>query len=369
MADTVLNGSRFLSSVRFKTIIETLASKLERQRPLVYLDWFKDVNADDNEIVGRFTGKVFAADIIADDQGAAVYDSGKIELVTTNIPNIKIGQKWDQAKLNLLNRLQAEKALVEEENAYLNWQDMLAENLLFGVRQRKNAICCAALLDSIVYDRLGIKINGSWGSPSDMKFTPTYPWTDHTNGDPLADIQDAKNYAALTYGKDLNHMILSSADLDEASACTKFHNRVSVLLGSNFKLDALSQLSNDRQAMKSLIERVANLTITLDDATFNQRTNEGKVQSYRYLPLGKVILCDAQDKGNSQVIDFANGVVTESLVGSLVADSVFSGPQYGPTGYFTGSPDLNPPNVTAWAVARGWARKHVPEANAVLTVR
>lgn len=190
-----LTGTRFLNSVRLKTIIETLASELERSRPLIYLDWIPTVNADDDEIVGRFTGKVHAADIIADDQEAVVQESGKVELVTNAIPNLKIGQRIGQAKLNMMERLKSGGGRAAEEDAMLDWENTLAENLIYGVWQRMNALNCAMMLDSFSYDRLGIKLTGTWGTPSDLKVTPANLWTDATNSDPITDLQTMDNTA------------------------------------------------------------------------------------------------------------------------------------------------------------------------------
>jgi hypothetical protein len=75
--------------------------------------------------------------------------------------------------------------------------------------------------------------------------------------------------------------------------------------------------------------------------------------------------------------DWGNGVVTESIVSSLIGAPALGeaparldlGGSYGPLGYYTAqSPDMNPPGVNGWAVARGWPRKHVLESSAVLTV-
>jgi hypothetical protein len=70
-----LEGWRFLSSSRFKMIVQTLAGKLDVTQPLIFLNRTPMVNAFDDEVVGRFTGRVLAADIVADDAEAVVYES------------------------------------------------------------------------------------------------------------------------------------------------------------------------------------------------------------------------------------------------------------------------------------------------------
>jgi hypothetical protein len=180
----ILNGWRWLSSSRIKMIVQTLASRVDVSVwPLLFLDRTPVVQADDDEIVGRFTGNVLAADIIADDQEAVVYEAGKLELVSTQIPNLKIGSRLGQATLNRMNRMRNGAILPTDENFMETWENQFAERLVFGVRQRMNALICAMMLDSLTYNRLGIQVNGTWGMPSVLKATPTTPW-DNTAATP-----------------------------------------------------------------------------------------------------------------------------------------------------------------------------------------
>jgi hypothetical protein len=75
------------------------------------------------------------------------------------------------------------------------------------------------------------------------------------------------------------------------------------------------------------------------------------------------------DDGQSSAYDFANGIVTESIVAPLIAGAPdFGGEQVGPVAFYNGNRELNPPDLRAWAVARGFPRKHDKYATAVLTV-
>jgi hypothetical protein len=86
-----LEGNRFLDNVLIGSIVETLESKLAKRRPLRFLDRIPMRNALDDEIFGRWTGNIFAADIVGDSQKAMIVSAGKLDLLTTSIPNIKVG--------------------------------------------------------------------------------------------------------------------------------------------------------------------------------------------------------------------------------------------------------------------------------------
>src|SRR5574343_1608870 len=104
----LIRGWRFLDSARINRIVRTLADELEAagMRNLLALQRTPVVNADDNEIVGKFKGQFVAADVISDDQEAAVYETvGQFEFVATEIPNLKLGSRVSQHMINRLARL------------------------------------------------------------------------------------------------------------------------------------------------------------------------------------------------------------------------------------------------------------------------
>lgn len=364
-----LTPDRFLSNTRFKAIFENAASLIERQRPLLYLDWVPKVNAMDDELIGRFTGRVYIADIIAPDSRAVVRDSGKIEITTHTLPKIKIGYKTEESKLAMIDKLTNGFSLTpSEENALLDWEVMQAENLVLGVRQQMNNMICAMLQDSFVYDNLGTKLSMSWGVPSALKITPTYAWTDTSNADPFGDIFTLKNRMMDTYGKRADTLIMSSLAVDAMASCAKFWQRASSNYGRAFSMTADLTIVKDRQSVMNAITQVSGLKIEIDDATYNVETNGGAYQSRRYLPTNKVLVLNSQDKGNSRTWDFGNGVVQEATLGSAMGIDGFGGQQYGPISYRTYPQDLNPPELTHWAVAKGLPRKHVTEASGYITI-
>src|SRR5262249_13058234 len=154
---------------RLNRIIGTLAAKLDIERPLTFLGRLPLVSAFDDELTGRFTGRIMAADVIADDQRAVVQESISIDVLTDVIPNVKIGQRRGQRLLTRLKQFEAGQMTTVGENALRDWDNQLAENLLLGVRQRMNALACAMMLDAATYNRWGIQITGAtWGMPANL---------------------------------------------------------------------------------------------------------------------------------------------------------------------------------------------------------
>ncbi len=362
----MLQGKRFLNSAKLSKVVQTLESKLALSRPLRFLARTEIVPAFDDEIVGRYTGQIYAADIIADDQEAATYEAGKIELVATAIPNLKVGARISQAMLNKMLEMDSRASLPAEDNAMENFENRQADSLVQGVRQRMNALICAMHLDEITYDRLGIKLNGTWGMPADLKVTVVTPWTS-TSSTPISDILALKTHAQDTYGQIYNRITMSLTAFMYIVKTTEFKNLATALYRTAVGASAVN--TGNQVLMQNYLGELLGMTVEIEDATYFERRGRNKIRR-RVMPVNRVLLSNTDDDNNGMVMDFANGIVTESVVASLtgIAPEGLGGQQYGPIGYYTGRPDLNPPDVTAWGVARGFPRKHVPEATAVLTV-
>jgi hypothetical protein len=369
-----LTQDRLLSSARFNRIIGRLAAILDIERPLVWLDRLPLTPAFDDELTGRFTGKVIAADIIADDQEAVVQESLSLDVVTHAAPNVKIGNRLGQ---KLLAKLAAwEQGLfrsVGGEDALRDWENDLAAKVVLGVRQRMNAMACAMFMDSFTYDRFGVKITGAtWGMPSNLKVTPGVTWATSATATPLSDIWAIDQLASLTYGITFDTVTMSTADFRDMVNTTEFANKATLNLGAYFLTTPAALPTKQDPRMKEIAGQVLGKTIVLDDAVYNERANDGTLSQTRVLPLHKVVLSRSSDEGNGEAYDMANGRVTEAMVADLVGGGMvggnLAGDAYGPVGYYTGRPDLNPPDAVAWGVCRCFPRKYLPEASAVLTV-
>jgi hypothetical protein len=99
------------------------------------------------------------------------------------------------------------------------------------------------------------------------------------------------------------------------------------------------------------------------------RNAKGTSTQSRYLPGHQVLLSNTQDDLNGDSYDFANGIVTESIVAPLIAGAPdFGGEQVGPVAFYNGNRELNPPDLRCWAVARGFPRKHDKYATSVIQI-
>lgn len=355
---------RFLSNARINRIVGRLAAKLEIERPLVYLDRLNLVPALDDELTGRFTGKVFAADIVADEQVAMVYESLSLDVVTDVIPNLKFGQRIGQRLWNRLKQLAA-NPVQGGEDALAQWERNVAQNLVLGVRQRMNALACAMMLDSLTYNRLGVQISGaSWGMPSNLKVTPGTAWATAATATPINDILSIQQVAQTNYNVTFTKMTLSSTNFWEMVATTEFASKVALQLHAGFAITSANLKVKDTQAMRTIAQQLLGMEIVIDDATYNTRNNAGTITSTRVLPANKVLLSRTADERDNSVMDFANGQPMETEMVEELQQGAF-----GPVAYYTPqSHDANPPGWNVWAVARAFPRKFVPEATAVLTV-
>lgn len=371
-----LKGWRFLESARINKIVRTLADELEAigARNLIALQRTPIVNADDNEIVGKFKGQFYAADIIGDDQEALVYDTvGTFEFVTGNIPNIKMGSRISQHTIGRLARLRRNLPANNDIQFFTDWENTIAESLVTGIRQRINQLICSMWLDDGDYDRYGIILqNVSWGMPSSLKIDSatvgTENWGAEATATPMNTILKLVNETAPdTYGQIYNRITMSSKAFRNMIKTTEFQNLAAGELRYNFGAGQYNL--RDAGANRQMAANILGIEIEIYDGTYRTKGNTGTItKNIRYIPEDVVLLSNSGDDNDSNVMDFANGVVTESIVSDLIGQGGIGGESFGPLAYFTGNTDLNPPDIRAWAVARGFPRKHNEYATATISV-
>lgn len=362
-------GYQVLQVARIQRIIYALQDVRALPQQLLFSKRVADVPAVDEEIMGRFIGRVQIADLIADDSAAAVYSSGKLQFETTNVPNLKHGINMTQAMLNQLNSIQT-LGVENDQGIFSNYQRTQIDKLLLGIRQRKEALFVAMYLDGFSYDRLGVKMsNVTWGMPSDLKVTPSTPW-DNTSATPVSDVLLLRRYGLVRYGENWDRLDMSTAAYNFMLHTTEFQNvaRAYQLGGTQATVLPI----NNMEAMKPFAMQVLGIQeLNLYDARYWQQAEDGTLSSAPYLPITKVVLSSRADDMDTNAHDFANGIVTESLVsgiGNTNMIGAFAGPTRGPVAYATTSPQLNPPGITFWGVARGFPRKYRQSSSAVLTV-
>ena len=365
----LLKGWRFLNSVKINTIVRTLADQLEARQNLIFLDRTASVDSDDSDIIGKYRGQVFAADVIADGQEAVTYESGAFEFVNNTIPNIKVGKAVNQGTLNRLMSLRRTATpSVGDLDFVSNWENTTAEELVMGLRHRVNSLICGMQLDGTDYNRLGIDLRSvSWGMPSDLKVTAGVSWDTPSTATPISDMQlILTEVGPDTYGEQYNRITMGMKAFRYITQTAEFQNRISGELRYNFGSGQLN--TRDTGAMLSLLANIIGAEIEVYDGTYWERQNNGTKVRQRVLPANKVIFSTTEDDNNRSSMFWANGVVTESVVGSVLGIGGFTGESFGPVSYYTGNPSLNPPDIQAWAVMRGFPVKVRETATSVLTV-
>lgn len=361
---------QMFNGVRVTRMMRALDDVRNLPQDLVWLGRTPIVPAVDGEIMARFRGRVLIADLIADDQKAAVYSAGKFRIETSGIPNLKIGRLLTQEELKTFEAVTANGGIAEDpDNIVSEMENGILDACLLGVRQRMEAICVARILDGFSYNRLGIKMdNVTWGTPSDLKITVSVPWTDHTDAIPVTEILTTKEIGKIRYGIEYDRLTLPQSAFREMIQCVEFQNSARLFLAPNVSFVNLT-IQNDEQ-MKNLAQNVLGLRVieTYDSRSWSQ-DEAGNISSNRYWPINKVALTATSNDNNRGAADFANGIPTEvtvSNMGALNIQGSLPRGARGPIGYVTG--EHNPPQLTYWGCARGWSRKHLLQEAAVLTV-
>lgn len=350
--------------------MDALQDVRELPQDLIALRRTPVVEAGDGEIMGRFLGRVLIADLLADDQRAAVYQTGKMQLESYAAPKMKIGQVLTEKQVKELYELQ--RTGVQDNGLVTNFENRIIDSLLLGVRQRMEALIVAMWIDAASYDRLGIIIDGAtWGMPSDLKVTPAVAWTDAANATPVNDIWTLKRLARIRYGKTYSRITMSTQAFLYMIATVEFQAKAKVFIPPQLTFTNINTANLDD--MRALALRTLGMEIEFYDTRYWQQQQDGSTFSRNFLPINKVVLSDPSDDNRPMVMDFANGVVTETIVADLVGNAnsmlgSLGGPARGPVAYATANPDLDPPQITYWGVGRGFPRKWELQATAVLTV-
>lgn len=362
----------FLNAARINGILQGLMDPRLMPQDLVWNKRIPDVPAVDEEIMARFIGTPVIADLIADDGRAAVYSHGKWQFETNKVPNIKMGISMNQTMLTQLDRIQNGAGMSSDMDFFRGYENRVIEDAKNGVERRKEALKVAMLCDGFSYDRLGIKMsNVTWGMPSDLKVTTAIDWSS-TSATPITDINTIRRLARIRYGVEYNRITMSTQAFQYAIATTEFQNQAKAFgFGLSPFPTPTIPLQSDSMLQQILERILGQVTIEMYDARYFFQDPSGLISSAPFLPITKVLLTNSANDGNRNVYDFANGNTTEAMVANMVSVPTMgrlpTGP--GPIAYATPTTfDLNAPGLTYWAVARGFPRKQLLQANAVLTV-
>jgi hypothetical protein len=366
-------GMDLLSTTRLTARIQTLENTMESPDSLFFERSVPTVDAEDGDIMASFENRVVIADIVLDDQAAVVRSGGRYILNTSAIPNIKTGRHVTQSMMRLLRRINANATLQGEATSLDRYVRQETANALMGIRQMRNAMVAGMMMDNWSYRKGGAIFNNvSWGMPSTHKIVPSVPW-DNPAATPASDLlgllagwstdaSSPEQFDTLLCGRTLFNKIITSEDFRTQAA-----NFFAPAAPANATFPSL--IAN-LQTARTLFNQITGLNFVQISGNYVDEMNSGSSVVKPYVPDNIAIVTSLQYLNNQAVMDFANGVVSESEVGTgapTVIGGGFTLPERGPVSYATYNPDLNPPNYKIWAVQRGFPRKHRATATAVIT--
>ena len=125
-----------------------------------------------------------------------------------------------------------------------------------------------------------------------------------------------KLIGSVRYGINYDRVTMSTQAFRYMVATTEFQNKARQYLAPNVSHTNLNIA--DLPAQKMIAQNVLGMAIELYDARYFQQAADGTLSSTPFLPITKVILSSTASDGNAMVQDFANGVVVESQVASLL---------------------------------------------------
>ena len=380
----MLTGFRFLGELtqNITVLVKTLQTEEEvNSNQNLYLARTPIVDSENDELFGSYEGQVFAADIIVDDQEAVIHEAGGFQAYSGKgmVPKIKHGARVGESMIRRLNAL-SQQVTINDGDADLitGWENRMADRLVQGIRMRQNALAANMMLDLIAYDKLGVKIDtgSSWGMPSELKRVASPSWaTDalglvaDTTAKPISDIRNTIK-AGRAAGAVYNRVTMASSTFALIPQTTEFLDMAKFLYRFDIPAGALDTSNVD--IMTNLFQQMTGVTLEIDDTVYRERNTKNQNVMTRNLPANYVLFSNSSDDGNSNVFDYSNGTVIESLVaplGNAAINEAFGGAELrGPFAFYNVPPDLNPPALVCWAVQVGWPRKHSPESTARLRV-
>lgn len=365
-----------LSTRRINAIVEEVQQEPDTDADRRLFDsMIPTVEASDNEVLARFrSGRARAADIIQLDQKAAVHAPEPVRLTQTNIPKIKHGTSLTEQMLALMEDIRMNLANTRNKQIFDNWVINETRNLINGVRDTRELLFVAMMLDDLDYNRYGIIMRDvNWGTPASLKSTPLFPWTDTVNATPVSDIQTSQRIASDTYDEPRD-VIVMTRKAEQYIYATQEFQRLKPAYLTQF-LNATNLPNQDTNFNRMILRRMfASDQGDVDLYIYDKRTyvpqNDGSAAPVKFMPENKVILTSRSHMNDANTWDFANAIVIETMQGKVpsILES-FDGAQSGPVAYATGAdPQGNPPGEILWAVQRGFPRKHNEAANSVITI-
>jgi hypothetical protein len=256
----------------------------------------------------------------------------------------------------------------------------VGDKLLRGIRDRMEQLCVAMRLDSFSYNRGGLVIpNLTWGMPNLLNTVAGTAWfANPTTATPVDNIFSVKLIMNTVFNVMADRVTMTTPAFRAMIATAEFQAKAKTYLPSNLATPLNFSLMNLEQ-QQGFAGTVLGMKVELYDLRNWSQDNTGAQGSAQNLPDSKVLIEASEFDGDPGAWDFANAVVTESILSAMLPNTgtgggipgmigSFQGGERGPVGYCTVPSDLNPPNITMWGVARGFPRKHLLQANAVIDI-
>jgi len=360
-------GLDVLAVKRVNTIMAELRDQRDIPQRLRFLERINEVETTEGEIRGRFKGNVYISDILFEGAVAVVKGGQKYTTFTSAIPKFKHGIHIPEEMVSLLLRLEKGAGIGFDELTLRGYVANREADILLGIRERKNAVVIAMLLDDFNYSNGGVVISGAgWGVPAAFK-TTVNPWytaatgAPITSATPISDISTQRQASMEIYGEARNRLTLSSVALrgilgtDEFKAKAQLYSMLSFPTGS-FPL--LADLGPQLSLLKTILDDgTGPMVIEVDDSRYWDLTDSGAEVSTRFWPQNKVMLSNSADDNDNRAAYFGKVVVPETAVSSLVdvggVIGRFESESFGPVSWAE-APSLNPPDVNIWGADKGW---------------
>lgn len=344
---------------------------------LFYLNRTPVLPATDRELMMRWRGTAVIADLIALDARSTVYRMLQAKTSQAEIPKIKFGTSLMESDVReVLTLGQAELDAGRPVPEFVrNLFRLLIRQLVVGRRWRLESMLIGSILGGFSYDRMGIKMNGTFGKDSAVIATVSPAWTDAVNSKPLDNIRYFIDYMRIYKQTRINRMVLPSAAFDTMIATDQFKAESQSALLSLFNLTALPVTNRDEQ-IAALKRRTGLQEIVLYDSHYRWENDAGARFLQRLLPLNAVILDSTDNDNNENVRYIGNAGVTETAFAGVVGHrEIGEGGDMGLTGmrpgpyYYTSVPhDLDPPQIQAKVVQHAWPILREPDNSVVMYI-
>lgn len=357
-----------LTGTRLTRIVQALQDTRGIPANLQFLARTPMLMTDEDEILGEWDGKVFIADLVADDFEATTHDSGRIVQVVHAVPNIKHGTSLTQKQITELVNL-SKRTDLRDDVGYTNSETQRLDRLRTGILQRMEMLTVAMWTNGLsmgTYNRRGVQISGvTWRNPSSLAVTAGTVITNTAAATPVATTIGVQQNAQVQWGQVFNRIDMSTPLFQAMIATDEFKAKAALYLPQTITYANL--VASNLGQQRTLAENVLGMTINLYDATYAEQANDGTTTYKRFLPTNLAVLSNTMNDGDANVQRFGMSEPTEVVV-SQVADIGLTGSlptdSNGIVSYAVGT--HNPPSLTYWAAARGFPIKYSRTAHAVI---